>query len=268
VTEIAGGDPQGPPDGLRWESSPEGPRLLVGDVGPAKVAFTSRHVGSSRGPYSSLDLAFNVGDDQVAVRANRVAVARALGADPGAWTAVDQVHGVDVLAVGVDEAGTGAAATSPVQADAMVTSAHGALLAVTVADCVPILVVGVTAPRVAAVHAGWRGVIGGVLPRALGLMGDPADLEIWVGAHARACCYRVDEDLQSRFTEVFGPGVVRADGGLDLEACVRMQASEAGVPPERVRSVPFCTICEHETFFSYRADGPTTGRGAGLVFLP
>jgi YfiH family protein len=267
------------PGGLRWDSVPDGPRFLVGEAGPALVAFTSRDHGASAGPYASLNLAFNVGDDPAAVLANRAAVALAVGAEPFAWTAVDQVHGTEVLVVEREHVGVGGGRQSPVRADALVTAVPKALLAITVADCMPIMVVGEGAggsadaeragavPVVAAVHAGWRGVAEGILGRVLARMEDPGAAEIWIGPHARACCYRVDKERQRLFGQFFGPEVVRPDGGLDLEACVRKQAGAAGIGEARVHSVPICTICEREMFFSYRGDGPTTGRFAGLVML-
>lgn len=260
--------------GMRWEGAQgDGPRVLCARTPAGLVAFSSRHDGASTGPFASLNVAFHVGDEPDAVRRNRLALSERLAVDPERMTFVRQVHGTDVVVVGEDVVGAGRDGVSPLEADALVSDRPGVSLAVLVADCVPVLVLDGVRAAAAAVHAGWRGVMDGVLPAAIEAIrrrydSDPGDLAIWIGPHARACCYEVDEELANRFARRFGSEVVKDGRRVNLEACLARQWTAAGVAGRQVASVRLCTVCETQRFFSHRAaGGGPTGRFAGLVSL-
>lgn len=202
------------------------------------------------------------------MRENRRRLARALGIDPERATMVHQVHGA-----GVRDAAAplrpgrflGGLSGWP-EGDALVTRTAGVALAVMGADCLPVLMWRRDAPAVAAAHAGWRGLVDGVLEAALAALGDPARTAAWVGPGIGPCCYPVDAALRSRFAARFSPATVRGDA-VDLAGAAVGALVAAGVPAAHVRTVAACTSCEPARFYSYRRDGAATGRQAGLVWI-
>ncbi len=162
-------------------------------------------------------------------------------------------------------------------ADAVVTSERGLLLGVRVADCVPILLFDPDTPAVGAVHAGWRGTALVILRTAINRMVSefnsvPERIHIAIGPSIRGCCYNVGpEVVESLSGTVSGhQGWMTTRGGvphIDLAAVNRLQALEAGVVGRHIRVVPECTFCRHETYFSYRKEGPGAGRQAAFIGL-
>jgi YfiH family protein len=150
--------------------------------------------------------------------------------------------------------------------DALVTDQPGVMVTVRTADCVPVLLYDPERRVVAAIHAGWRGAVAGIVPKTVALMvsrfGATADrLQMAIGPSAGPCCYEVDEPVLARLREVFPEwqSVVKPVSSqkahLDLRAFVRRQALVDGLAPERVATVDACTICQPERFYSYRRDG-------------
>lgn len=154
--------------------------------------------------------------------------------------------------------------------DALVTDQPGVTVAVRTADCVPVLVYDRRRKAVAAIHAGWRGAVAGIVSSTLALMQsrfnvNDFDLRIGIGPSAGPCCYEVDEKvlapLRSGITE--WQSLVRDNRGLkaklDLKALVRRQLEDYGLRPEQISSVNLCTICHGELFYSYRREGRVNG---------
>jgi hypothetical protein len=241
--------------------------LVVATDAPAGAAFTTRRGGVSARPYDALNLSASVGDDDAAVRENRRRVAAALGIDAGRVTMARQVHGAAVRdASAVPAAGrfTGALRGWD-EADALVSDAPGAALAVLGADCLPVLVWRRDAPRVAAAHAGWRGLVAGVVEAAVAALEEPARVGAAVGPGIGPCCYPVSAEVRDAFAARFGDGVL-APPAVDLRAAVHAALRAAGVPASAVQDVDLCTSCEPGRFFSHRRDGAPGGRHAGLVW--
>lgn len=176
---------------------------------------------------------------------------------------VTQVHGTDALVV-----------DRPVRQgdcfaggwDALVTNQPGVMVTVRTADCVPVLLHDPTQRVVAAVHAGWRGAVAGIVPKTVALLVDRFGaaverLRMAIGPSAGSCCYEVDEPVLARLREVFPEwrSVVQPVGTckahLDLRAFVRRQALAEGLQAERIATVNACTICHPDLFFSYRREG-------------
>lgn len=236
--------------------------------GPAVAAFTTRRGGVSVGPYLSLNLGrADGGDDPASVFANRRAVCAAVGADPGRAIMLDQVHGAGVHVVGDGDVprvdGVGTFGGWPA-ADALVTDRAGVLLAVLAADCVPVLLWHREHPRVGAVHAGWRGLVAGVVENAVAAVGDAGRLGAAVGPCIGPCHYPVSADVRDAFAARFGDGVVTGEA-VDLRAATRVALIAAGVPGVAISDVGGCTACHPDVFYSHRASGGVTGRHAGLV---
>lgn len=208
------------------------------------AVFTSRHGGVSEGPYESLNLGLWTDDDPGAVSANRERLRTELGLDRLAQG--HQVHGTRVV---VDTAGVE-------DADGQVVTRPGVGAIVLTADCLPVALV---APEgVAMLHAGWRGLAGGVLEegvRALRELG-AQDLAAAIGPGIGPCCYEVGDDVR----EAFGT----TDRTLDLKAIARTRLQDAGV--EDIQDVALCTSCHPDLFFSHRRDGGVTGRQGGVAW--
>jgi YfiH family protein len=153
--------------------------------------------------------------------------------------------------------------------DALVTTVPGLVVAVTAADCLPLLY---SAPgAVAAAHAGWRGIAAGVAEAALREIARaaavaPEVVAIHLGPCIRPCCYEVGEDVATRFPAA----AVRRDAArprLDLARAVRLRLAEHGVPEARIHDCSVCTACDPATYFSHRRDRGLTGRQWGLAAL-
>jgi polyphenol oxidase len=176
---------------------------------------------------------------------------------------VKQVHGTDVLVV-----------DQPVREghsfeggwDALITDQPGVMVTVRTADCVPVLLHDPVQRVVAAVHAGWRGALAGIVPKTVALLvsrfGATVErLRMAIGPSAGPCCYEVDEPVLARLREAFPEwrAVVEPRGAekahLDLRALVRRQGLADGLSAERIVTVNVCTICHPDLFFSYRREG-------------
>lgn len=218
------------------------------DVG-VTVAFSTRLGGASDAPYDSLNLSTMVGDEEDRVRANRDRLATAAGFEPGSVAFGRQVHGATIVDV---QGGS----PEPVAAcDALVALDDSTTVGVMTADCVPVLLASAT--RVAAVHAGWRGLVAGVIEAAVQRLGTIE--RAWVGPSIRACCYEVGSEVVAAFAERGLPsaGRDRVDPG---QAAV-VSLTKLGVTDIAASSE--CTSCDSR-FFSHRRDG-TTGRQGALI---
>lgn len=190
---------------------------------------------------------------------------------------VKQVHGTDALVV---DQPVQQGATFEGGWDALVTDQPGVMVTVRTADCVPVLLHDPGRRVVAAIHAGWRGAVAGIVPRTVALLVDRfgatvEGLRMAIGPSAGPCCYEVDEPVLSKLREVC-PGwesvvkpVAANKAHLDLRAFVRLQALTDGLQTERIAMVNACTICQPDVFFSYRRDGVVNATMvSGIALLP
>ncbi len=174
-----------------------------------------------------------------------------------AW--LEQVHSARVREARPGSCGRG---------DALVTRRPGLALAVVSADCVPVVVGG--GGRLAVLHAGWRGIVAGVVARAVErLGGEAAALRAWVGPAIGPCCYEVGADVAERVAAASGEETVRAgERGrphLDLPGAVGLQLAARGV--HEVHALAVCTRCRPELLWSYRRDGQAAGRNLTFAWL-
>lgn len=229
-------------------------------------AFFTRRGGVSRGAFESLNLSPAVGDASEDVTENLRRVAAALGVAAERLYMTRQVHGRGVIVI--DERQSTSHVAS-LEADASIALAAGVACGVRTADCVPILLADPESGRVAAVHAGWRGVaanIIGVCTEKMALLGSlPGDLIAAFGPHISARAFEVGEDVAAELERsVGGTGSVvrgpasRAHG--DLARIVRAQLALAGLRESRIEQVEGCTFSDRFSFFSHRRDGSPGGR--------
>ena len=224
--------------------------------------MTTRDGGGSAGPWAGMNLGLGCGDDRDTVIANRARLATHLPSEP-AW--LQQVHGTTVVdAARVD---------APVQADASYSALPHVVCAVLVADCMPVLFASADGTRVAAAHAGWRGLAAGVLEATLAASGlDPAETMAWLGPAIGPRHFEVGDDVRRAFVDApngdeaataFKP---KSDGKwlADLAHLARLRLAGCGVCA--VLDSGLCTASEPKRFYSYRRDG-VTGRMAALIWI-
>ena len=209
--------------------------------------FTSRRGGVSEGPFASLNLGLWTDDDPDRVRENRLRVRRLGG---GRLAQAHQVHGTRVIEADADRDGT------PPDADGQVTAARGVAPMVLTADCLPVALIAPEA--VAMLHAGWRGLAGGILAEGAAALRERGASRIAaaIGPGAGPCCYEVREQVHA--------ALGTSGRTVDLKAVAREHLDAAGV--DEVHDCGLCTMCDPERFFSHRRDGGVTGRQAGLAW--
>lgn len=237
------------------------------DAHPLDAVVTTRPGGVSAGPYESLNLGLHTGDTGAAVRENRRRAAAALGASPQDLVWAAQTHGTGARLVTAADRGHGAdeLAGAVPDADVLVTADPGTVLAILVADCVPIVLYDPVAHVLACVHAGWRGTVARVTDAALTAMASlgtrPADVLAGIGPAVAPERYQVGAEVAEATRRCFGgrPGkILRPDGPghwrLDLPAANHRILAEAGVPAAGIHVAPQRT--GGGLFFSYREQHP------------
>ena len=230
-------------------------------LGGATAVFTGRNGGNSNGPFTNFNLGGHVGDDPTSVRSNRELLARSIGLSR--QVGMSQVHGTDVVELRAEvDCSIESWGESVGEADALITTQPNCGLVALAADCVPIALG--TADAVAVVHAGWRGLSGGVIENAVAALSATSSNPIAaaVGPCAGRCCYEVSAEV----LKAFNPPAESAGRMLDLAATSEARLRAAGV--NVVHRLSICTICDaEERFFSHRRDGVPTGRQAVIAWL-
>lgn len=233
---------------------------------PTRVhaAITTRHgPGSSAAPYARFNLGRHAGDAPEAVDSNRRTLVQALGL-PSAPRWLRQVHGTQVA-----ELGPLPGAAEPV-ADAAVSRIPGTVLAILTADCLPVLLCADDGTEIAAAHAGWRGLADGVVEATVAAMATPASrLMAWLGPCIGAASYEVDTAVYQAFDGANAPSgafVATRPGHwhADLALLARHRLQQVGIT--EVHGAGLDTFRDTR-FYSYRREGPRSGRFASLVWL-
>ena len=219
---------------------------------------TTRRGGFSQGPWRSLNLGGNCGDDPQHVEMNRHALAGLLPSKPR-W--LNQVHGTGV--VNWDKA-------FKAEADAIISQQNGQVCAVLTADCLPVLFCNQAGTHIAAAHAGWRGLAAGVLEATVSAMAcKPTELMAWLGPAIGPNAFEVGKDVYDAYIQVSADNAIafkpHRDRWLaDLYLLARLALGKVGI--KQVFGGQHCTYEEKNSFFSYRRDGET-GRMASLVWF-
>jgi YfiH family protein len=239
---------------------------------PVEAIVTTRHGGVSAGGYATLNLSFAVGDEAANVRENRRRAAAALGADPADFVFAAQVHGSRAEVVSAADRGRGTltAGDAVGPADALVTATPGTVLAILVADCVPIVLYDPSAHVLGCVHAGWRGTVARTAQAALTAMcslgARPEDVVAGIGPSVAAGSYQVGEEVAGAARDAFGqqaqallrPAPAGGPGQwlFDLPAANRHVLRTAGVPDGQIHVAATPTGPGPGLFFSHRAERP------------
>jgi len=249
-----------------------------------------------------LNLGFTEWDSREIVLRNRGKWQKALRAGEAPLVAMHQIHSDVAYVIGAAAADSKQSlAAESRQGDAMITREPGVLLGIQTADCVPILLVDKKTRAVAAIHAGWRGTLARIASKTLGRMRfefgtQPRDVTAALGPAIGRCCYEVGPEVAQAFASQFPAAADWFDGPferllegdeqpflpwlsmippghqppperlqLDLRAANRRQLQDAGVPSENIFVSGLCTACRTDLFFSYRREGPRTGRLMGAI---
>ena len=229
--------------------------MIRWDADGYRVAFTTRVGGVSEGPYASLNLGRKSGDDPERADENRRIACEAIGADVEKLALNFQVHSARVLRAVPAQRGE--------HADGLWTDEPGLPILAMSADCLPIVLARVGKPGVTVLHAGWRGLLAGIVAAGAEALGGEK-LVAAVGPAIGPCCYEVGEEVAAPFRERFGDDVVQGSR-LDLWTSAERALRAAGV--ERVERFDRCTACEPETFFSHRRDAGCTGRQGVIAYV-
>jgi hypothetical protein len=242
---------------------------------PVLHAFSTRLGGVSAAPYTSMNLGFGSGDDRTCVGQNRQRFGLAVGFNPERLVTLRQVHGCRVLVL---SRATTPTAVQGMEADALITNCPGIPLAVITADCYPVVLIAPSVPLIGIAHSGRRGTVEGVVATTVQQMCNgfglrPEAIFAAIGPGIGGCCYEVDDasaaPLRGQFP-VDAP-IFRASRPhhlyLDLQRVIFLQLRAIGVPTSQIWSAHLCTACHPQWFYSYRRDGPRSGRMLNIVMI-
>ncbi|HUH39874.1 MAG TPA: peptidoglycan editing factor PgeF [Castellaniella sp.] len=254
------------PKPLRTAAAPLAP--VSGQAWPGVHYFcTTRMGGHSVAPWGGLNLGAHVGDAPDRVAANRALLQASLPAEP-LW--LQQVHGAEVYdADGWQQPGT------PPQADAAVTTRLGRPLAILTADCLPVVLADAHGSVLGVAHAGWRGLVAGVLENTLDCMRRRAPgaqaWRAWIGPAIGQAHFEVGPEVRDAFLAqdpaqaMYFAGCAQSDRYLaDLAGIARHRLNRAGVVD--IENSGHCTYRQCAYFYSYRRE-PRTGRQATVAWL-
>lgn len=228
-----------------------------------KALTTTRLDGRSQAPFNSLNLGDHVDDNPQSVSHNRTKLLNDLGLNtPPQW--LTQVHGTDVVRAAPDAVIR--------TADSCWTDEPGQACVVMTADCLPVFFSNSRGDKVAVAHAGWRGLLDGVLEATLQEFDNPTEVHTWMGPAIGPQAFEVGEEVLHQFVEkqTEAAGAFASIAGTDgkylanIYQLAEMRLRSSGV--ERVTGCDMCTFNDQENFFSYRRDGKT-GRMASLIWI-
>jgi len=236
--------------------------IVPGWAAPKKIRSlqTTRLGGSSINPYGSLNIGSHVGDSPLAVARNRILLNTILPSEP-VW--LEQVHGTTV--VNADSTGC-----RP-QADACIARHTASVCVVMTADCLPVLLCDIQGTVVAAVHAGWKGLAGGVIEATVRATDvNPQNLIAWLGPAISQNVFEVGDDVRDLFIETDSKAAdafISGESGkwfADIYRLARMRLNALGV--DQISGGDYCTYQDSKQFYSYRRDG-MTGRMGTFIWI-
>lgn len=250
----------------------------LSDIDFINHAFSTRLGGVSTGEFTSMNLAFNRGDNPDNVTENYKRICKSAGFDFDSLTASAQDHNTFVRAVTKINCGTGIYKPRDIESvDALITNEKGVTLVTYYADCTPLFFVDVNKKAIGLAHAGWRGTVGRIGEKVIKKMTElygtnPSDIIAAIGPAVSVCCYEVDKPCADNFYALkgldFDKFVFPKENGkfmIDLLETNRQILVSAGVKAENITVSDVCTNCNSDLLWSHRA---TKGhRGTMSAFM-
>ncbi|MCX7842431.1 MAG: peptidoglycan editing factor PgeF [Clostridia bacterium] len=239
--------------------------------------FTTRHGGVSTGECSSLNLGFNRNDSRENVLENYKRLSQALGIDYKNMVFSNQVHEANVKVVGEQDRGKGIICESDIKGyDGLVTDRAGVVLVTFYADCVPVYFFDPEKRVIAVSHSGWRGTvkeIGAVTVRKMAEVygSNPANIEAAIGPSIAKCCFETGEEVYEEFVDKlpWSRSLCTKKHGckwhIDLQSVICQSLVNSGLNINNICISNLCTVCNHDMFFSHRADKGKTGSLAAIM---
>ncbi len=233
------------------------------------AGFTSKRGGVSISPYSSLNLAFHVMDNQESVNKNHELLADKLNYKKESLIHMKQIHSNLVHIVKSSDN-----FTNPKSCDALITDRKDRPLMVMVADCSPILFYDSVHNIIAVAHAGREGTFKNIVKSVIDAMvkefnSNPQDIYVSIGASIGKCCYEVGSEIYNEAKKLsleYALDKKKSSYYLDITEILKTQLYKCGIKKEKLEISKECSCCKNEKYFSYRAHG-TTGRFCGIIML-
>ena len=240
---------------------------------------STRFGGVSLQPFHSLNLALHTGDEDKNVIENRHRFCKGVGIEADDIVTAEQTHGDQVFLVTKQHVGQGAKkySESVKNTDALITNVPNIPLMLFFADCVPVLIVDPVHNAIGLAHAGWKGTVAHIGQKTILAMQthfgtNPQDCLVGIAPSIGPCCYEVDHVVIKALQGAFSnwEELVQPSGDkwkLDLWQANCQQLEAIGVPSHNISLSKVCTECNHELFFSYRAENGFTGRIGAVMVL-
>jgi len=256
--------------------------------------FTSRKGGFSSGEYSSLNLGYHTGDDPEKVSKNRDKLLKIFSSDRlSGMFSLNQMHGDNIFDINSQFIENNSKLTentpslsvhhvSDISGDGLITNISMVPLMVMAADCNLILMADLKKKAVAAIHAGWKGVLKKIELNAVNMLkanygSNLEDILVFIGPSIRKCCFKVTKETLNLFFDIYKDSLPskRLKKGpdntdyysIDLVRIIKNNLINKGIPKKNITDSGLCTFCnEDNLFFSYRKE-KITGRHAGIIML-
>lgn len=220
--------------------------------------FSTRHGGVSKGPLTSLNLGGSL-DDPRNIKTNRELALRALNLNPERLHTLKQVHGNTVCKPGIN----------PQEGDALVSNTPGHILAISIADCYPLLFHDPVNKVIGAAHAGWRGTVSGIAGKTVETMcrlgADPQHIHVAIGQGICKDNFEVGTEVTDQFRLAGFPEKYLSENKIDLVRCNLFILHKYNIPVQNTWAMERCTF--ETDFFSHRRDKGITGRMWGIISL-
>jgi len=242
----------------------------LSETGIVRHCFSTRKGGVSVGPFASMNLGYNRGDDETNVDENFRRICKATGLTKEKVVMSKQQHGTNIQII--DEI-----CEVPDNTDGLMTNKSNIVLVTFYADCVPLLFCDPVKRVIANSHAGWRGCVENMAEKTVRKMiehygSNPKDILAGIGPCISTANYEVDEDVAGQFQKEFPECVFPADGKhgkfhVDLQEACKLNLLKANIPSENIEIAQWCTFSNSELFFSHRRDGALRGSLAAFIEL-
>jgi len=246
------------------------------DAGGLIHCFTTRKTGVSKGGFSSLNFSFGREKNKQNILKNFSIIAETLNVPVEDIVLDNYGHTPNVIEVTEEERGKGVYNNESLPTcDGLATKIEKLPLVTMHADCAPIFLYDKEKKAVCVCHAGWRGVVGGIVKNALDIMTknfgcEAENILAGVGPCIRSCCFEIQEDVERIFKTEFGDfSVERRDGRIfgDIEIGIALSFYKYGLPAKNLTIAKECTYCDEENYFSYRRQGKSGGAMASVVMI-